>query len=152
MGAHDEQLMRARHNLAHFYGDAGNPERAVASYRELVADKVRVLGPVHPSVLSSQSNLIYWQRKAGDDLDSVVAALRELLRNQNRILGPEDPGTLGTRLSLATCVGDAGNPLAALADFEELLVDARTALGADHPDVACIHAEIAYWREQLGEQ
>ena len=67
----------------------------------------RLLGPEHPSTLTTRSRAARFTGEAGD-----AAAARdqyaELLPIQERVLGPEHPDTLATRDNLASWTGQAG--------------------------------------------
>ncbi|MGW2112625.1 tetratricopeptide repeat protein, partial [Streptomyces sp. NPDC001948] len=39
---------------------------AAAAFEELLADRLRVLGPDHPDTLTTRSNLAYWRWRAQD--------------------------------------------------------------------------------------
>jgi hypothetical protein len=44
------------------------PRAALRLLRELLPDRVRVLGPDHPDVLITRSSIAYWSARAGDDV------------------------------------------------------------------------------------
>jgi hypothetical protein len=50
-------------------GTAGRPgpARPADQFRDLLDDRLRVLGPGHPRTLTARRNLVYWQaRRDGD--------------------------------------------------------------------------------------
>jgi Tetratricopeptide repeat len=73
---------------------------AAAAYEELLADRLRVLGPDHPDTLTTRNNLAGLRGVAGDAAGA-AAAYEELLADRLRVLGPDHPDTLTTRDSLA---------------------------------------------------
>ncbi|HEY5151266.1 MAG TPA: tetratricopeptide repeat protein, partial [Mycobacterium sp.] len=73
---------------------------AAAAFGDLLADRLRVLGPDHPDTLSTRSNLASWRGEAGDPAGA-AAAIQDLLTDQLRVLGPDHPDTLTTRNNLA---------------------------------------------------
>ncbi|MGW2108321.1 tetratricopeptide repeat protein, partial [Streptomyces sp. NPDC001948] len=79
--------LATRHSLAHWRGNAGDAAGAVAAFEELLADRLRMLGPDHPYTLATRSNLAYWRGEAGDAAGA-VAAFEELLADRLRVLGP----------------------------------------------------------------
>jgi hypothetical protein len=66
------------------------------------------------------------------------------------VLGPDHPDTLTTRINLAGMRGQAGDPAAAAAAYEDLLADRLRVLGPDHPDTLTTRNNLAYWRGQMG--
>jgi hypothetical protein len=81
-------------------GELGDPAGAVAALEELLADRMRVLGPDHPWTMGTRHELARWRGELGDPAGA-VAALEELLADRVRVLGPDHPDTLRTRESLA---------------------------------------------------
>ena len=51
-------------DLAACHGEAGDPVGAAIAFEELLPDRLRVLGPVHPSTLLTRRNLAHWREKA----------------------------------------------------------------------------------------
>jgi hypothetical protein len=72
----------------------------VAAHEELLADRLRVLGPDHPAIFVVRHNLASWRNHAGDGRGA-VAAYKELLADELQVLGPDHPTTLTTRDELA---------------------------------------------------
>ncbi|MFF3959540.1 DUF3710 domain-containing protein [Streptomyces sp. NPDC001890] len=142
--------LATRHSLAHWRGEAGDAAGAVAAFEELLADRLRMLGPDHPYTLATRSNLAYWRGEAGDAAGA-VAAFEELLADRLRMLGPNHLSTLATRHSLAHWRGEAGEAAGAAAAFEELLADRLRVLRRDHPDTLATRSNLAYWRGEAGE-
>ncbi|MFD8725038.1 tetratricopeptide repeat protein [Streptomyces sp. NPDC059629] len=64
LGPDHPSTLTARHNLAYWRGEAGDPAGAAAAFAEVLDDSMRVLGPDHPSTLTARHNLAYWQRRA----------------------------------------------------------------------------------------
>ncbi|MGK5559421.1 tetratricopeptide repeat protein, partial [Actinomadura kijaniata] len=73
---------------------------AATAFEELLADRLRVLGPDHPDTLTTRHNLAYWRGEAGDAAGAVTA-FEGLLADFLRVLGPDHPHTLTTRHNLA---------------------------------------------------
>mgnify|MGYP001256739153 FL=1 len=66
---------------------------------QVLAIEERVLGPEHPSTLTTRHNLASWMGEAGD-VAGARALLAQVLAVRERVLGPEHPSTLATRKSL----------------------------------------------------
>ena len=67
----------------------------------------RVLGPEHPSTLTSRANLAIGYRAAGRN-DDAVRLDEQTLEARERVLGSEHPDTLESRNNLARGYRDAG--------------------------------------------
>ena len=57
LGPDHPDTLTTRGNLAHWLGETGQPAQAVAQYRDLLTDFLRVLGPDHPHTLTTRGNL-----------------------------------------------------------------------------------------------
>jgi hypothetical protein len=62
------------------------------------------------------------------------------------VQGPDHLGTLRTRENLARSRGEAGDHVAAVAEFEELLAHRLRVQGPNHPDTLTTRNNIAHWR------
>lgn len=88
---------------------------AVTVAKQLISDKLRVLGPDHPQTLAARNTLAHHLGAAGDPAG---AAAEQLLADQRRVLGSDHPDTLTTRMWLdkvdAFCVPFHDRPIVAL--------------------------------------
>ncbi|MET9626160.1 tetratricopeptide repeat protein [Lentzea sp. NPDC006480] len=91
--------LTARHHLARFQGESGDPARAVETLCALLADYERVLGADHPHTLTTRHNLAYWRVEAGQT-ELAIAELEVLLADRERVLGADHPHTRVTRHEL----------------------------------------------------
>ncbi|MFE1877730.1 tetratricopeptide repeat protein, partial [Streptomyces sp. NPDC059496] len=87
LGPDHPDTLRARHNLASWQGEAGDPAGAADAYATLLEDGVRVLGPDHPHTVATRSNLAYWQGEAGDQ-DGAASAYTRPLEGSFLMFGP----------------------------------------------------------------
>jgi len=53
-------------NIAHWTGECGDAAGALRLSEELLPDRVRVLGPLHPATLTTRSNIAHWTGECGD--------------------------------------------------------------------------------------
>ncbi len=67
LGPEHPDTLAARHGLARWTGEAGDPAGARDQYAALLPAYERVLGPEHPHTLTACANLSYWTGEAGDD-------------------------------------------------------------------------------------
>ena len=79
-------------------------QEAVGQFRQLLADRARVLGPDHPDTLTTRNNLASWLGEAGQ-VQEAIGQFRQLLDDRVRVLGPDHPDTLITRSNLAYWLG-----------------------------------------------
>ncbi|MEU5695558.1 tetratricopeptide repeat protein [Actinosynnema sp. NPDC020468] len=130
-GPDHPNTVSARSNLAAAHDAAGDHDRAIALYEEVLADSVRVLGPDHPDTLITRNNLAGVYLAAGD-FARAIPLHEEALADRERVLGPEHPNTLMSRNNLAGAYLDAGYPDRAVATFQAVLTDCERILGPDH--------------------
>ena len=64
-GTRHPGTLTARGNLARWLGVAGQADHAAAQYRDLLTDRLRVLGPDHSDTLTTRGNLAHWLGVAG---------------------------------------------------------------------------------------
>ncbi|MEV8543199.1 tetratricopeptide repeat protein [Streptomyces sp. NPDC051572] len=149
-GPDHPDALAARHYLARWRGEAGDPNGAIATYTEVLGDRLRVLGPEHPDTLATRHNLARWRGEAGDPAGAVTAYV-ELLEDDRRVLGPEHPHTLTTRNNLIRWRGQMGDPAGIVAAYAELLDDYTRVLGPKNPDTLAARHNLAHWRGEAGD-
>jgi hypothetical protein len=150
LGADHPDTLAARHQLARWHGEAGDPAGAAAAFEQLLRDRLRVLGADHPDTLATRHQLARWHGEAGDPAGA-AAAFEQLLTDRLRVLGPDHPDTLTTRHNLASCRGKAGDAPGAAIAFQDLLVDRLRVLGPDHPHTLISRHHLANWQGQAGD-
>lgn len=150
LGSIHPDTLSARHNLAHWRGEAGDPTGAATAYEQLLTDRRWVLGADHPDTLMTRNNLAYWRGEAGDPAGAATAFER-LLADCLRALGADHLHTLTIRNNLARWRGEAGDAAGAATAAEQLLTDYLRALGADHPHTLSTRGNLALWRGEAGD-
>jgi Tetratricopeptide repeat len=142
--------LSARHNLAHWTGEAGDAVGARDQFAALLADRERILGPEHPATLHARHHLARWAGEAGD-----AAGARDqfaaLLPISKRILGPEDPVTLAARHHLARWAGEAGDAAGARDQFAALLPDRERVQDPEHPATLATRHGLARMTGEAGD-
>jgi hypothetical protein len=146
---HPDTLM-ARHLLAHWTADAGEPAEACRLLAELLSDQVRIQGPDQPDTLSIRHSLARWTGEAGEPAEA-RRLLAELLPDLTRIIVPDDPFTLTVRHTLGRATREAGELAEARQLFAELLPDLSRVLGPDHPDTLRTRGDLAVAVGEAGE-
>ena len=93
--------LAARHELARWTGEAGDPAAARDQFAALLPVRERVSGPEHPDTLAARHELAGWTGQAGNP-----AAARDLFAGLlpvlERVLGPVHPHSLIARHQLAS--------------------------------------------------
>jgi hypothetical protein len=143
-GPEHPATLAARHHLADWTGEAGDPARARDLYADLLPVTERVLGPRHPLTVTIRANLARWIGEAGNpararDLYAGVLPVME------RVLGPRHTDTLAARGGLARWTGEAGNPARARGLYVGLLPVMERVLGPGHPYVLIARKNLAHW-------
>jgi class 3 adenylate cyclase/tetratricopeptide (TPR) repeat protein len=145
LGHDHPSTLTTRANLAHWLGEAGRADEAVAQFQALLDDeRLGVLGPDHPSTLTARNNLAHWLGTAGH-VEDAIEQFRIVLAERLRVLGPDHPSTLVTRNSLAGCLGEIGQVAEAVAQFRIVLAERLRLLGPDHPSTLTTRDNLAHW-------
>ncbi|WNV83927.1 FxSxx-COOH system tetratricopeptide repeat protein [Umezawaea sp. Da 62-37] len=150
LGPDHPDTLQARHNLAHWRGEAGDAPGMTAAMEQVLTDIERVLGVNHPSALTTRHNLAYSQGEDGDAAGA-VDALERVLDAQTRLLGSDSQDTLTTHLSLARWLGETGDVSRAVDEFEQVLATFERVLGIDHPDTLTARQGLARWLGETGD-
>jgi tetratricopeptide (TPR) repeat protein len=91
----DDEWLAAAGNLANALDDQGMHAKAEALFRKVLSVQRRVLGPEHPTTLSTTCELALTLKIQGRLLKA-ESMYREVLGIERRVLGPEHPDTLTT--------------------------------------------------------
>ena len=102
-----EQAAYAAGMAARYQADQGLHSQSAVVQRAVLAARLRVLGPDHPSTLATRHNVASEMAELGDH-DGALAEYRDLLAARLPLLGPDDPSTLTTRHEIALEMGAAG--------------------------------------------
>ena len=112
--------------------DLGMPQLAL-TLTDSVTRAGDILGPAHPSTLTSRNNLAGAYCDAGR-LDDAITLYEETLEDRTRILGPHHPDTLISRNNLAYAHEESGRLDEAIPLYEQTLEDFENLLGPSHPN------------------
>ena len=149
-GLEHPKTLIARHNLAYWTGEAGDPAGARDEYAALVPIEERVLGPNDPTVLTTRHELARWTGTSGD-----AAGARDqyaaLVPIEERVLGPNDPTVLTTRHEFARWTGISGDAAGARDQYATLMPLREGILGAEHPATLATGHELATWTGRAGD-
>ena len=131
------------------YKSVGRFDDAVELYEQVLADRMRVLGPDHPNTLEARNNLA----GAYDDIGRFSEAIElyeRVLADQERVLGPDHPDTLITRNNLAGAYKDVGRFGEAIELYKRVLADQERILAPDHPDTLTARNNLAVAYRYVG--
>ncbi|WP_344445033.1 tetratricopeptide repeat protein [Kitasatospora nipponensis] len=120
-----------RNNLAGAYEGAGRSAEAIATYREALADMVRLVGAEHPKTLECLGNLGY-ALDAAEQREEASRIYREVADKRVRILGENHPDTLLSQSNLAYMLLKTGEPQAGLELCRTTLLQREQILGVLH--------------------
>jgi hypothetical protein len=107
-GPEHPATLAARHELAHWTGEAGDAVGARSRFAVLLPIREQIQGPEHQDTLITRHSLARWTGEAGDAAGARTQ-FAVLVPIGERVLGPEHPLTLETRDSLARWTGEAGD-------------------------------------------
>lgn len=132
-GADGETVLAWRGGLGRALTEARRFKEAERVLTDLLVDRLRLFGPLHPKTLTTRGNLARAIARGGHPAEAIEIA-KDLLETRIQVLGPDDPSTLDTRGNIAQFHDLLGNFETAVLMLEELLQDRTRVLGDDHPD------------------
>ena len=135
--------------LGHLLMNQGKYNDAWESHRQALELREKVLGPEHPDVASSISNLAgaaWWMGR----YDEAVEKAERAVTLQSKALGPAHPEVMKTLIISAGTLFEVGRYEDALKRHERVLELQEKVLGADHPSVGISLNNIAITLLSLG--
>ena len=132
----------AAYMTARFQAEQGFHAAAAAEFRDVLAARLRVLGPDHPDTLTTR-HCIAWEMAARGDHAAAEAEFRDVLAARLRVLGPDHSDTLTTRDCIALEMAARGDHAAAEAEYRDVLAARLRVQGPDHPDTLTTRHQIA---------
>ncbi len=130
-----EAVARSAGIVGLFLRDMGLYPSALPFIERSLAIRERALGPDHPDVAASLTNLAELHRAQGDYVRALPLFECSLAINE-RALGPDHPHVATSLNNLALLYQGQGDYARALPLFERSLAINERALGPDHPQVA----------------
>ena len=132
LGECKEPRSRLLYNIARCFDIFGKYAEAEAMNRQALQLKEQVLGPEHPSTLSSMNNLAVALRQQGKHAEA-EAMHRQALQLKEQVLGPEHPSTLDSMNNLALALDSQGKYAEAETMQRQALQLKEQVLGPEHP-------------------
>ena len=140
----------AAHGAAQYQAELGLYAQADDLYRNVLATRLRVLGPDHPDTLATRHELAYEMAEQGDHAGA-EAEYRDVLAASLRLLGPDHQDTLATRHELARMMAALGDHAGAEAEYRDILATRLRLLGPDHQDTLATRHEVARMMAARGD-
>ena len=151
LGPDHPSTLAARHTLACCDSALGvTPSEALPIWVALYGDEQRVFGPEHHSTLGARHQIGELRRQLGDRIgarDELIAAAYGI----RRTLGDQHPESVAVQLTAAVCVGEAGDTVAAVREFDRLIPLLTAVLGYDHQHTLLARHTRALWLTPAGE-
>ncbi|KAI0810007.1 P-loop containing nucleoside triphosphate hydrolase protein [Xylaria sp. FL0064] len=106
-----------------------------------------VLGPNHPSTLTSMANLAstYWNQGRWKEAESLEV---QVMETRKTVLGPDHPSTLISMANLAFTWKSQSHNANAVQLMEDCIQIRRRILGPDHPSTLSSLSTLSNWRKE----
>ncbi|MEU4594827.1 tetratricopeptide repeat protein [Micromonospora aurantiaca (nom. illeg.)] len=128
---------------------AGLHTPAVAYWKHMTEQAVRLLGHEHPNTLTARANLAASFGQAGRITEAITIEER-VATDSARLLGREHPDTLAAHANLATSYRRAGRTTEAIILIKRVVADYVQLLGDEHPHTLSARANLAASYGQAG--
>ncbi len=115
---------------------------AVSWFQRVLTERVRVLGPDHPSAIAARRELGHAEAAAGQ-FDDSIAALQRVIGDLERVRPADHPDTLGARDELAAAYRAAGRYADAIRLGGQTLADRERAQGPEHSGTMATRRQLA---------
>ncbi|PVF91575.1 hypothetical protein CPB86DRAFT_878439 [Serendipita vermifera] len=131
-GQRDSRVIRMRAHLGTALLECGQLEEAEKMERDVLEVQKEILGPRHPSTVTTMHNLASTLRQRGQ-LEEAEKMERDVLEVRKEILGPRHPKTVNTMHNLASTLCQRGQLEEAEKMERDVLEVRREILGPRHP-------------------
>ncbi len=134
----------------YYLDDRGHYEQAEPLYQRALATFERVLGPEHPSTLSTVNSLVNLYAEQGK-YEQAEPLYQRALATFERVLGPEHPSTLSIVNNLANLYAEQGKYEQAEPLYQRALATFERVLGPEHPSTLSIVNNLAVLYRNQGK-
>ena len=138
----EQAALEGANAVAQAYESAGRLGEAIALYEQVLADRIRVLGPDHSDTLSSRNNLAYAYISVGRLADA-IALYEQTDADSVRVLGPDHPDTFVSRNNLAFIYELVGRFDEAITLRRQTLDDCVRIFGEEHAETLASRSYLA---------
>ena len=151
---HSQILFENPQTTASLYRAFSNASELGLAYEALTLDVAvdsldGLLGPQHPTSLTSRNNLAGAYHAVGR-LSEAIALYEQVLADSISVLGGDHPDTLTSRNNLAGAYESAGRLTEAIALYEQVQEDYTQILGDNHPSTLTSRNDLAGAYESAG--
>ncbi|WP_433537627.1 FxSxx-COOH system tetratricopeptide repeat protein [Micromonospora sp. CA-249363] len=130
-------------------GEAARALTELTAVRQAFEDLLR-LGPEHPHVLATVSNMSAAERALGRKSDALASAARAV-GELRKVLGPDHPHTLAAEVNQAVCLAEEGDGESARDRLRETAGRLAAVIGAEHPDTLRCLGDLALVAQRVGD-
>ena len=145
------QTLSVRHENAYWTGESGKTAEGLALFRELLADRIRVLGANHIDTLETRYEIAWFLRGLGKT-NEAIEMLKDLLHNQRKVLGNLHRNTLSTAQDMAYLLGLSGRVKESIELVELVLNDIDSVMGPHHLDALITRINLAQLLGDAGRE
>lgn len=131
-GNEADETLQALNNLAVVFHKLEREEEAEAFHREVLATRMKVLGPLHKDTLTTRNNLgaVLLEQKKYQEAQKMI---EEVYQDRKQVLKEDHPDTLRSRFNLACCYTRLGKYESAESHFKETYYLQAKKLKKGHP-------------------
>ncbi|BCR88831.1 uncharacterized protein ACHE_50029A [Aspergillus chevalieri] len=146
-----EQYVDYIENVGTCLDSDGRYKEAEKLLVQVMEIRKQVLGPEHPSILTSMANLASTYRNQGRWKEAEELQL-QVMETWKQVLGPEHPSTLTSMANLASTYRDQGRWKEAEELFLQGMETLKQVLGPEHPSTLTRMANLTstYWNQGQG--
>ncbi|KAL4990721.1 hypothetical protein BDW68DRAFT_174718 [Aspergillus falconensis] len=147
------QYIKCMQNVGNCLYSDGRYNEAEKLFEQVIMTWKQVLGPEHPSTLTSMANLasIYWNQGRWKEAEELGV---QVLETQKQVLGPDDPDILTSMANLALTYENQGRWNEAEELFMQVIATWKQVLGPEHPstlasmtNLASIYRKRGQWKK-----
>ncbi|MDR3202670.1 MAG: hypothetical protein LBT54_06025 [Bifidobacteriaceae bacterium] len=154
----DQELAQAARRLADAHTQLPAPRALTDAVMRAANMMTLVTGPGGAGLFDQTDGLhaaAFGTANAAGDLGALTTAIRHYERLSplcHSHLGPDHPDTLTTRNTLASGLGEGGDPAGAAEQLRTLLADCYRVLGSDHQLTSQVRANLTYFSHRKKPQ
>jgi tetratricopeptide (TPR) repeat protein len=141
---------RVQYGIPHILEEQGKYRDAEGRLRQVLTERLRVLGPENVDTLACNNELansLYFQ----DNYAAAEAEYSAVLKLKEKVLGADHPSTLRTRNNLATAMTMQGKYAGAETEYRTVIALKEKALGAEHRETLAARNNLAVVLDKEGK-
>jgi tetratricopeptide (TPR) repeat protein len=141
---------RVQYHISHVLEQLGKYRDAEERLRQVLTERLRVLGPENFDSLACENELansLYFQGKYA----SAESEYRAVLKLKDKVLGPDHPSTLKTRNNVMSALTMQGKYVEAETESRAIIALKEKVLGANHPETLATRNNLAVVLDKEGK-